>query len=90
MKVIFTSLFMLATVQAHAHVSTTAQPDDERLLAALIERGVICQGLTAEQQQRALTIYLNKKHNNKNPNNKETNSSSDPNPTLHCISPDTE
>ncbi|TNF13801.1 MAG: hypothetical protein EP325_11575, partial [Vibrionaceae bacterium] len=61
MKIIFASLLMLATSQANA----TAQPDDERLIAALIERGVICQGLTAEQQQQALNIYLNKKHNKK-------------------------
>ncbi|WDY55295.1 hypothetical protein [Vibrio fluvialis] len=83
MKIIFASLLMLATSQANA----TAQPDDERLIAALIERGVICQGLTAEQQQQALNIYLNKKHNKKNLNNKDTGSSSNPNPTEHCISP---
>ncbi|MEJ2766559.1 hypothetical protein VV869_21615 [Photobacterium sp. MCCC 1A19761] len=32
------------------------------MIRSLIARGVICQGLTAHEQQQALQIYLNQKH----------------------------
>ncbi|MEZ8887804.1 hypothetical protein AB4510_08900 [Vibrio sp. 10N.222.54.B12] len=35
--------------------------NDELLLKSLIERGVICPGLTYEDNQKALRIYLNAK-----------------------------
>lgn len=63
---------------------TVAQPmvNDEALISSLIERGVICEGLTSEEQQQALNIYLQKKINNKNTNSNDK----DPNPTDTCIS----
>ncbi len=39
----------------------SVSPNDERLIESLIEQGVICQGLSYEQQQKALSIYLQKK-----------------------------
>lgn len=36
-------------------------PNDEKLIESLIEQGVICQGLSYEQQQKALSIYLQKR-----------------------------
>lgn len=62
-----------------------AQPmvNDEVLISSLIKRGVICAGLTSEEQQQALNIYLQKKLNHKNINSKNN----DTNPTDACISP---
>lgn len=42
--------------------SETSVVDDERMIRSLIARGVICQGLTAHEQQQALQIYLRQKH----------------------------
>lgn len=55
--------------------------DDERLLASLIERGVICEGLTSEQQQQALALYLQRKHHKKKSLNSTTHQEES------CISP---
>ncbi|AEH35121.1 hypothetical protein VAA_02996 [Vibrio anguillarum 775] len=55
--------------------------DDERLLASLIERGVICEGLTSEQQQQALALYLQRKHH------KEKSLNSTTHQEEACISP---
>ncbi|ATC59795.1 hypothetical protein [Vibrio anguillarum] len=55
--------------------------DDERLLVSLIERGVICEGLTSEQQQQALALYLQRKHH------KEKSLNSTTHQEEACISP---
>lgn len=51
----------LLTLGFSAQVYSGSPPQDEKLLQSLIQRGVICQGLTYEEQQEALRIYLNKK-----------------------------
>ncbi|PMM13737.1 hypothetical protein BCT62_08280 [Vibrio splendidus] len=50
MVLIFSSLSQASTIE-----------NDELLLKSLIERGVICPGLTYEGNQEALRIYLNAK-----------------------------
>ncbi|MGI9875957.1 hypothetical protein ACKVMW_10220 [Vibrio chagasii] len=50
MVLIFTSLSQASTID-----------NDESLLNSLIERGVICPGLSYEDNQEALRIYLNAK-----------------------------
>ena len=47
---LFTSLSQASTIE-----------NDESLLNSLIERGVICPGLSYEDNQEALRIYLNAK-----------------------------
>ncbi|ENM5733249.1 hypothetical protein DU972_000798 [Vibrio mimicus] len=70
------------------------QPDDERLIASLIEQGVICQGLSYEQQQKALSIYLQQKFNKKKKqttDDKNTNSLAETDELKQrCINPDTQ
>lgn len=70
------------------------QPDDERLIASLIEQGVICQGLSYEQQQKALSIYLQQKFNKKKKqttDDESTNSSAETDELKQrCINPDTQ
>ncbi|ASA57727.1 hypothetical protein [Vibrio gazogenes] len=51
----------LLTLGFSVSVYSGSQPQDEKLLQSLIQRGVICQGLTYEEQQEALRIYLHKK-----------------------------
>nr|WP_249199237.1 hypothetical protein [Photobacterium sp. GJ3] len=69
-----------------------AQPDDERLIRALEERGVICQGLTYAEKQEALRIYLSRKAslNNQKQKVKDTTKHSDLSETekVECISPE--
>ncbi|RPF24351.1 hypothetical protein EDB12_1213 [Vibrio crassostreae] len=48
---IFSSLSQASTIE-----------NDELLLKSLIERGVICPGLTYEDNREALRIYLSAKH----------------------------
>lgn len=50
MVLLFTSLSQASTIE-----------NDESLLNSLIERGVICPGLSYEDNQEALRIYLNAK-----------------------------
>ncbi|WP_306345642.1 hypothetical protein [Vibrio quintilis] len=51
-------------------------PQDEKLLQSLIQRGVICKGLTYDEQQEALRIYLNKKaRKDKSPQEKSDSTS---------------
>ncbi|XGB65156.1 hypothetical protein L0991_16630 [Vibrio chagasii] len=50
MVLLFTSLSQASTIE-----------NDEPLLNSLIERGVICPGLSYEDNQEALRIYLNAK-----------------------------
>ncbi|MBY7729641.1 hypothetical protein [Vibrio bathopelagicus] len=50
MVLIFSSLSQASTIE-----------NDELLLNSLIERGVICPGLTYEDNQEALRLYLNAK-----------------------------
>ncbi len=52
----FTSLSQASTIE-----------NDELLLKSLINRGVICSGLTYEENQEALRIYLNAKKVKSNP-----------------------
>ncbi|ENM5907132.1 hypothetical protein LPR20_003295 [Vibrio mimicus] len=82
--VAFHSTLLLANVQ----------PDDERLIASLIEQGIICQGLSYEQQQKALSIYLQQKFNKKKnhtTNDENTNSLADADELKQrCINPDTQ
>ncbi|WP_146145602.1 hypothetical protein [Photobacterium jeanii] len=76
--------------------STKQQPmkspsslDDERLLQSLIKRGVICSGLSPEEQATALNIYMQQKlakQQNKN-KPKVQNSQQQPKETPSCISP---
>ncbi|EKF9628198.1 hypothetical protein ACP7IB_000811 [Vibrio cholerae] len=69
-----------------------AQPNDEKLVSALIEQGIICEGLSYEQQQKALSLYLQQRFNNKNNdiNADSESSSSGENPELkpRCINPE--
>ncbi|MGF1800325.1 hypothetical protein L4D11_06515 [Vibrio gigantis] len=51
MVLLFSSLSQASTIE-----------NDELLLKSLIERGVICPGLTYEDNLEALRIYLNAKH----------------------------
>ena len=51
MVLLFSSLSQASTIE-----------NDELLLKSLIERGVICPGLTYEDNHEALRIYLNAKH----------------------------
>ncbi|CAK2042591.1 hypothetical protein [Vibrio crassostreae] len=51
MVLLFSSLSQASTIE-----------NDELLLKSLIERGVICPGLTYEDNREALRIYLNAKH----------------------------
>ena len=51
MVLLFSSLSQASTIE-----------NDELLLKSLIERGVICPGLTYEGNREALRIYLNAKH----------------------------
>ncbi|PST89235.1 hypothetical protein C9I91_14035 [Photobacterium jeanii] len=63
--------------------------DDERLLQSLIKRGVICSGLSPEEQATALNIYMQQKlakQQNKN-KPKVQNSQQQPKETPSCISP---
>ncbi|ENM5795339.1 hypothetical protein [Vibrio mimicus] len=82
--VAFHSTLLLANVQ----------PDDERLIASLIEQGVICQGLSYEQQQKALSIYLQQKFNKKKKqttDDENTNSLAETDELKQrCINPDTQ
>ncbi|MFI3273403.1 hypothetical protein [Vibrio sp.] len=48
---LFSSLSQASTIE-----------NDELLLKSLIERGIICPGLTYEDNREALRIYLNAKH----------------------------
>ncbi|HGH6016215.1 TPA: hypothetical protein AB5H59_003257 [Vibrio mimicus] len=70
------------------------QLDDERLIASLIEQGVICQGLSYEQQQKALSIYLQQKFNKKKKqttDDESTNSLAETDELKQrCINPDTQ
>lgn len=65
MVLIFSSLSQASTIE-----------NDELLLKSLIKRGVICSGLTYEENQEALRIYLNAKKVKSTPfdskNRKET------------------
>ncbi|ENM5890650.1 hypothetical protein E5115_003113 [Vibrio mimicus] len=82
--VAFHSTLLLANVQ----------PDDERLITSLIEQGVICQGLSYEQQQKALSIYLQQKFNkkkNQTTDDENTNSLAETDELKQrCINPDTQ
>ncbi len=51
MVLLFSSLSQASTIE-----------NDELLLKSLIERGVICPGLTYEDNHEALRIYINAKH----------------------------
>ncbi|HDI3242861.1 TPA: hypothetical protein PMB64_003658 [Vibrio cholerae] len=68
------------------------QPNDEKLINTLIEQGIICEGLSYEQQQKALSLYLQQRFNNKNKDIKadSESSSSAENPELkpRCINPE--
>ncbi|KQA27323.1 hypothetical protein AAY53_06170 [Vibrio metoecus] len=76
----------------------SVSPNDERLIESLIEQGVICQGLSYEQQQKALSIYLQKKVGKRKipteslPNSAPETSSPEPTGELkpNCINPDSQ
>ncbi|MCG9595599.1 hypothetical protein L1D15_02560 [Vibrio sp. Isolate25] len=63
-------------------------PDDEKLIASLIERGVICDNQTYEEKQESLQIYLANRFDKKNKNDKKDNNTNiKNNPTEQkCIS----
>ncbi|WP_120510877.1 hypothetical protein [Photobacterium salinisoli] len=68
------------------------QPDDERLLRALEEQGIICKGLSYEEKQEALRIYLQRKATMKDKKQKENDTTKQPD-TMNdtkktCISPE--
>ncbi|WP_155804854.1 hypothetical protein [Photobacterium halotolerans] len=69
-----------------------AQPDDERLLRALEEQGIICKGLSYTEKQEALRIYLHRKATMKDKKQKGNDTTKQPD-TLDdtkktCISPE--
>ncbi len=55
-----TMALMVLSLSSLSQASTIE--NDELLLKSLIERGVICPGLTYEDNREALRIYLNTKH----------------------------
>lgn len=80
-------VFLLSSLVSFYALSIPT-PNDEMLLKSLIERGVICSGLSYEQQQEALRIYLNQKARNKLNHNKDLKV--DDASKKACIAPDTE
>ncbi|WP_370643719.1 hypothetical protein [Photobacterium sp. TLY01] len=68
------------------------QPDDERLLRALEERGIICKGLSYEEKQEALRIYLQRKATMKDQKQKDNDTTGQPSnlddTKKTCISPE--
>ena len=65
MKIVFCLAISLISNLVFASVPAD---ESERLLGSLIARGVICEGLNSDQQQKALVIYLQRKqrHNSMN------------------------
>ncbi|KXO13789.1 hypothetical protein AKG98_2362 [Moritella sp. JT01] len=65
MKIVFCLAMSLIS---HLVFASVPADEHERLLGALIARGVICEGLNRDQQQKALAIYLQRKqrHNSMN------------------------
>ncbi|CAM3031953.1 hypothetical protein [Moritella viscosa] len=58
MKIVFCLAMSLISYLVFASVPAD---ENERLLGSLIARGVICEGLNRDQQQKALAIYLQRK-----------------------------
>lgn len=52
------TLFGLWVICYSTLLFANTQPNDEKLINALIEQGIICEGLSYEQQQKALSLYL--------------------------------
>ncbi|EGR0541818.1 hypothetical protein E8A66_10115 [Vibrio cholerae] len=86
------TLFGLWVICYSTLLFANAQPNDEKLVSTLIEQGIICEGLSYEQQQKALSLYLQQRFNNKNNDIKadSESSSSGENPELkpRCINPE--
>ncbi len=93
------TLFGLWVICYSTLLFANTQPNDEKLINALIEQGIICEGLSYEQQQKALSLYLQQRFNNiqqrfNNKNNDikadSESSSSGENPELkpRCINPE--
>ncbi len=78
MVLIFSSLSQASTIE-----------NDELLLKSLIERGVICPGLTYEGNQEALRVYLNAKKVKStqfdSKNRKETTNTKEIESTKHTV-----
>ncbi|QXC56033.1 hypothetical protein KSS82_01970 [Vibrio mimicus] len=92
-------LFWLWAACQSSMLFADVPPNDEKLIESLIEQGVICDGLSYEQQQKALSLYLQQKFSKKNintPSNDTPSSINDENTNKnsalkqHCINPDTE
>ncbi|ULN66039.1 hypothetical protein MID13_20835 [Vibrio gigantis] len=88
MVLLFSSLSQASTIE-----------NDELLLKSLIERGVICPGLTYEDNREALRIYLNAKQvkgsqfdlkNKIESKNELTNKRQIPKTPKECIKPNSD
>lgn len=78
---ITTALLISAPSQASSSLE-----NDEALLQSLIDRGVICSGLTYKENQEALRIYLNRK-SKASLKNKTVIPEKQENPPKECIQP---
>ncbi|QUM83661.1 MULTISPECIES: hypothetical protein [unclassified Moritella] len=79
MKIVFCLAMSLIS---HLVFASVPADENERLLGALIARGVICEGLNREQQQKALTIYLQRKQRHSSMNK--------PSNRKHLVYPDSD
>lgn len=77
MKIVFCLAMSLIS---HLVFASVPADESERLLGALIARGVICEGLNRDQQQKALAIYLQRKQRH--------NSMNKPSNLKHSVYPD--
>ncbi|CAM4011471.1 hypothetical protein VA7868_04286 [Vibrio aerogenes CECT 7868] len=74
--------FLLAIILSPP-VYSGSPPQDEKLLQSLIQRGIICKGLSYDEQQEALRIYLNRKARK----DKSPSEAPDSNSFKTCIAP---
>ena len=79
MKIVFCLAMSLIS---HLVFASVPADENERLLGALISRGVICDGLNRDQQQKALAIYLQRKQRH--------NSMNKPSNIKHSVYPDSD
>ncbi|MDW6002259.1 hypothetical protein [Vibrio mangrovi] len=77
----------LLTFIFSVQVYSGSLPQDEKLLQSLIQRGVICQGLTYDEQQEALRIYLSERQKINKDKSSETAAEPEENSSESCIAP---
>lgn len=78
-----TAIAILISAPSQASISLE---NDEALLKSLIERGVICSGLSHKENQESLRIYLIRKSKT-SLKNKTTKEEKQNNPPQECIQP---